>query len=74
MTGWTESEYRDFARSYIRKRLAEGEQDAVEEMAAYLAQWLLMQDRLKEALAHIEASERRQRATEWKASRKKCSA
>ena len=38
---WDDSfDYREFCRRYIRKRLAENEDDAIEELSTYLDNWM----------------------------------
>ncbi len=47
---WTQEQYRDFARRYITERFAEDEVDTIEEMSAYISDWMLMRDRMKRIL------------------------
>jgi len=42
-----EFDYRDFARAYIQRRLEENKRDGIEELSAYLADWLSLRDRFK---------------------------
>lgn len=49
---------RRFARNYITKRLNEGRNDAIEELSAYLADWLTMRQSIQD-LAAIMGKDRR---------------
>ena len=41
-------DYRAFAKKYIKQRLSEGERDAIEELSAYLGDWMHTRKLIKE--------------------------
>lgn len=43
----SEEELRDFAKRYIIRRLAENQNDAIEELASYLGNWLYIRKELE---------------------------
>ena len=55
----TEADYRDFAKRYIIKRLDENRNDAIEELSAYLANWLHLQEIGKKFFDDIRIREMR---------------
>lgn len=54
-------ELRKFAKKYIKKRLDEGREDAIEELSAYLADWMHTRERFKHLSAKFKDEEHRQR-------------
>lgn len=44
---WSYEDHRTFARKYIKRRLDEGRNDAIEELSAYLADWMYTKERFK---------------------------
>lgn len=48
-----EEDYRGFAKAYIQRRLAENKRDAIEELSAYLGNWMWVKQRMKKALEPV---------------------
>ena len=48
---------RTFAKRYIERRLKEDHRDAVEELSAYLGDWLYWRSKARQAFVRIEAVE-----------------
>ena len=46
-----EHKRRAFARKYIERRLSEGREDAIEELSAYLADWLTLRQTIQDLAA-----------------------
>jgi len=51
----TEEEYRSFAKQYISRRLKENKNDAIEELSAYVGNWMWMNRRARQFFQKIEA-------------------
>ena len=47
---WSHEQYRAFAKRYVVRRLLENEDDAIEELSAYLGDWLRLQDLVSDGL------------------------
>ncbi len=52
---WTDQQYREFARAYFEKRIAEAgtnaeRRDVLEELSAYVGDWMRMRDRMEHIL------------------------